>query len=193
MTLDPSLDTVQAIKDSIFATLQNHALPVSARAAIIAPQLAIVNQWSDQIPLVLEHPDAPTPVNLVFAIRKDLYTAPQFVYCVLGIPALELPPAFPAFLSMILKLIGAQKSDKDKPLVKVSFPYDLLSFAFQLILSYFFCLVQPKRILRTKSKTYVDSDDDIEITLPAVSDVPIPNSGTSNDTVSFSPTSPDCS
>lgn len=118
-TLNPTPDTVQAIKDSIVATLQNHALPASARAAIIAPQLAIVNQWSDQIPLVLENSDAPATVNLVFAIRKDLYNAPQFIHCVLGIPATELPPAFSAFMSMILKLIEAQKTDKEKPPVKV--------------------------------------------------------------------------
>jgi hypothetical protein len=121
MSLNPTLSTVQAIKDNILSTLQNHALPASARAAIIAPQLAIVNGWAEQIPLVLDNPDAPANVNLVFAIRKDLYLAPQFVQCSLSIPSSELPPAFPAFLSMILKLIGAQKTDKDKPVTKVRF------------------------------------------------------------------------
>ena len=118
MSLNPSLTTVLTIKESILHTLQNHALPASTRAAIIAPQLAIVNQWSDQIPLVLE-PDVPGNANAIFAIRKDLYAAPQFTQCVLGVPATELPPAFSAFLSMILKLIGAQKVDKEKPVPKV--------------------------------------------------------------------------
>lgn len=117
MSLNPSFATVQTLKESILHTLQNHALPASVRAATIAPQLAIVNQWSDQIPLVLDNSDAPATVNLVFAIRKDLYLGPQFIQCVLGIPSTELPPAFPAFLSMILKLIGAQKTDKDKPVI----------------------------------------------------------------------------
>ena len=119
MTLDPSLVTVQSIKDNILHTLQNHALPANARAACIAPQLAVVNQWSDQLPLVLDNPDAPANVNLVFAIRKDLYLGPHFIQNVLGIPSAELPPAFASFLSMIHKLIGAQKTDRDKPLVKV--------------------------------------------------------------------------
>ena len=88
------------------------------RAATIAPQLALVNQWSDQIPLLVDSADSPAGVNLVFAIRKDLYVAPQFTQCILGIPASDLPPAFPAFLAMIFKLIGAQKTE-NKPPVKV--------------------------------------------------------------------------
>jgi len=129
MALNPPLSTVLAIKDSIASTLQNAALPVGARAAIIAPQLAMVNQWADQIPLVLDNPDAPANVNLVFAIRKDLYVGPQFFQCVLGANGFELPPAFAAFLAMIAKLIGAQKTDRDKPPLKVLFYVSfLLSF-----------------------------------------------------------------
>jgi len=126
MSLHPSIQNVQTIKDNIFSVLQNHALPASMRAALIGPQLAMVNEWSDQINLVLEHPEAPTPVNLVFAIRKDLFVAPQFVQCLLGVPAAELPPAFSVFLAMIHKLISAQKTDKEKPAVKVN------PFAFSL-------------------------------------------------------------
>ena len=125
MSLVPCLATVQLVKDSICHTLQNTTGSLTDRAAFIAPQLAIVNQWADQIPLVLENPDAPANVNLVFAIRKDLFVAPQYVHSVLGIPAVELPPPFAAFLSMILKLIGAQKSDKEKPAVKVLFLFFL--------------------------------------------------------------------
>jgi len=88
---------------------------------LIGPQLAMVNEWSDQINLVLDHPEAPSPVNLVFAIRKDLFIVPQYTQCSLtSVPTAELPPAFPAFLEMILKLIGAQKTDKVKPIVKVA-------------------------------------------------------------------------
>ena len=122
MTLNPTLATVLAIKDNIASTVQNVALPASTRAALIAPQLAMVNQWTDQIPLVLDNPDAPASVNLVFAIRKDLFAGPQFFQCVLSTPGSELSPAFAAFLSMISKLIGAQKTDRDKPPLKVRLP-----------------------------------------------------------------------
>jgi hypothetical protein len=126
MSLNPPLSTIQVIKDHILVTLQTTALPASARADMIATQLSIVNQWADQIPLVLDNPDAPASANLVFAIRKDLFVAPQFVQFVLGIPAVELPPAFSAFLSMIHKLIGAQKVDKEKPVIKVCQYFSLL-------------------------------------------------------------------
>src|SRR6266576_3175191 len=129
MSLTPTLATIQLVKDSIASTVQNTALPVSSRAACIAPQLAIVNQWADQITLVLENSDAPANVNLVFAIRKDLFVPPQYVHCVLGIPGVDLPPPFSAFLAMILKLIGAQKSDKERPIIKVrSIFFVFLSF-----------------------------------------------------------------
>ena len=121
MALHPSIQNVQSIKDNISSVMQNQALPASMHAALIGPQLAMVNEWSDQINLVLDHPEAPSPVNLVFAIRKDLFIAPQYTQCSLtGVPTAELPPAFPAFLAMILKLIGAQKTDKEKPIVKVA-------------------------------------------------------------------------
>ena len=82
-----------------------------------------------KINLVLNHPEAPAPVNLVFAIHKDLFIAPQYTQCILGVPATELPSAFLAFLAMILKLIGAQKTEKEKPVVKVC-PINLSSSCF---------------------------------------------------------------
>jgi hypothetical protein len=131
MTLNPTLATVLAIKDNISNIVQNVALPVSTRADLIAPQLAMVNQWVDQIPLVLDNPDAPASVNLVFAIRKDLFVAPQFFQCVLSTPGTELHPAFSAFLSLISKLIGAQKTDREKPPPKVRF--DLYFISIQVV------------------------------------------------------------
>lgn len=125
MSLHPTIPTVQSIRDNIYSVMQNHALPSSMRAALIGPQLGMVNEWSDQITLVLDHSEAPAPVNLVFAIRKELFIAPQYTQCLLNIPATELPSAFPAFLAMILKLIGAQKTDKEKPVVKVPSPSPL--------------------------------------------------------------------
>jgi hypothetical protein len=128
MTLDPSFVTATAIKDSIAITAQS-TLPASVRAAAIAPQLAIINQWADQIPMVLYGPDGATNANLIFAIRKDLFISPQFLQCVLGIPVSELPSPFQGFLSMILKLIGAQKPDKEKSPSKVFIP-DLTVYSF---------------------------------------------------------------
>jgi hypothetical protein len=122
MSLHPSVLTVQAVKENVLAIMQNHSLTPSLRAALIATQLDTVNEWSDQINMVLDHPDAPSPANLVFSIRKDLFLAPHFTQCLLtGVPTGELPPAFPTFLALILKLIDAQKSDKEKPIVKVRF------------------------------------------------------------------------
>jgi hypothetical protein len=158
MSLHPSILNVQSIKDNILSVLQNHALPASLRASLIGPQLAMVNEWSDQINLVLEHSEAPAPVNLVFAIRKDLFVAPQFVQCFLGVPAAELPPAFPAFLAMILKLISAQKTDKEKPPVKV-FSLSISSYVLLMLLIIFFSLgalrassLKRMSTLRTMSK-----------------------------------------
>ena len=131
MTLDPNFDTATAIKDNIAITVQS-TLPASVHAASIAPQLAIINQWAEQIPTVLNGPDGSANANLIFAIRKDLFIAPQFIQCVLGIPVSDLPIDFQGFLSMILKLIGAQKPDKEKPPIKVFFFLIYLSFSIML-------------------------------------------------------------
>ena len=119
MSLNPPLSVAQALKESIGSTL-HAAIPASIRAATIAPQLSIINQWIDQIPLLLDSPDA-INANFLFALRKDLFIGPQFVQCVLGIPVSELPSAFQNFLSLIFKVIEAQKSDRDKPVSKVRF------------------------------------------------------------------------
>jgi hypothetical protein len=137
MSLNPTLATVQGLKDGILSVLQNHAMSPMDRSQCIASMLTIVNQWSTQIPLVLDNNDAPANVNLVFAIRKDLYLAPQFTTCVLEVPGTSLPPAFASFLSMILKLIGAQKPDREKLPVKVCFYFHTTS---SLSNSIFSCL-----------------------------------------------------
>jgi len=121
MSLHPSISTVQSVKDNISSVMQNHMLSPGMHASLIGPQLAMVNEWSDQINLVLDHPEAPSPVNLVIAIFKDLFIAPQYTqFSLTGVPTANLPLAFPAFLTMILKLIGTQKTDKEKPIVKVT-------------------------------------------------------------------------
>jgi hypothetical protein len=121
-TLQPSSSTVATIRGSIQNTLKTD-LPPSVLANVIAPYLTSVNQWSSQIAAVLEHSDHPSAANLVFAIRKDLFIAPLFSQSVMGIMLIDLPAPFQEFMNFILKLIEAQKSEKDKPAVKVcSFP-----------------------------------------------------------------------
>jgi hypothetical protein len=119
MPLKPTLATVQALKDVVLALVQIPNTSPSTRAGLIATQLETVNQWSSQIPLLLEGPDATANANAVFAIRKELFAAPLFKNCVLGLNLSDLPPAFQDFVTFISKLILAQKPDK--PVTKVSF------------------------------------------------------------------------
>jgi hypothetical protein len=122
--LQPSYAVVATIKTSINSTLATE-LPAEVRANVIASLLAQVNQWSTQIPAMLEVSTPPLPVNLVFAIRKELFVAPLFVTSTLGVAIPELPVPFQEFLAFIASLIEAQKSDKEKPIVKVRFLYFL--------------------------------------------------------------------
>jgi hypothetical protein len=118
MSLDPSPAAVQGLKDGI-SSISQLALPATVRAASIAPQLALVNKWVDHIPAVLESPNSSDSINAIFAIRKELFTGPQFSQCTLGIPLSDLPTPFQAFLNFIHKLIEAQKPEKEKTPVKV--------------------------------------------------------------------------
>lgn len=116
--LHPTYQTICAIRTSIQNTLKTE-LPLSVQADAIAPLLTSVNQWSTQIPAVLESTGPTSSVNLVFAIRGDLFFAPRYLQNVFNIPHHELPAPFAEFISFIHKLIGAQKSDRDKPIPKV--------------------------------------------------------------------------
>jgi hypothetical protein len=130
--LNPPFQVVSTIKTSIANALATD-LPSEVRAGMIAPLLTQVNQWANQVSAMVDQPGTPIHANIVFAIRKDLFVAPQFNQCVLGIPLTELPPPFAEFLNFIHKLIEAQKSDKDKTPPKV-----LLSLFSLLVLIYFF-------------------------------------------------------
>jgi len=112
-SLNPSYNAVCSIKSSITNTLSTE-LPPEIRAGVIAPQLVQVNQWASQIPLMLESTASPTPVNIIFAIRKDLFLAPFFTQSSLGISSADLPTPFHDFLAFITKLNETQKSSKDK-------------------------------------------------------------------------------
>jgi len=119
-SLNPSYNAVCSIKSSITTTLSTELAP-EVRAEMIAPQLAQVNQWSSQIPLLLESTVSPTPINIIFAIRKDLFLAPFFTQSSLGIAPADLPSPFHDFLAFITKLNEAQKLGKDKIPPKVRY------------------------------------------------------------------------
>ena len=117
-SLSPSHSAITLLRKSIQENLKTD-LPPFTIATLISPFLAQVNLWSTQIPQMLDKPGPSTSANLVFAIRKDLFTGPSFNQCILGIPLNDLPIVFQAFLNFIHKLIEAQKGDKEKPIPKV--------------------------------------------------------------------------
>ena len=108
--LNPSHSTMVTIRSSIQNTLKAD-LPPEMLINAIAPFLTSVNQWSTQIPLIIEGTGS-SSVNLIFAIRKDLFVAPQFTQSVMGTALADLPAPFQEFISFIHKLIDAQKTDK---------------------------------------------------------------------------------
>jgi len=179
-TLQPSVETVAAIKESIVSTLSTDLAP-NIRASAIAPLLSQVNQWSSQIPSLLTMAGPNSPVNLVFNLRKELFSPPQFIHSSLGIPPSNLPIAFQEFLSFIVRLIEAQKPEKEKPLPKVR--YICLSFIY--FHRYFQINKRPSRSI--KSKAIIDEEDeDMEITTGNVSETaPLPSVLNTDDVVRF--------
>src|ERR1700675_3013297 len=116
--LTPSYATVVTIRSSIQNTLKAE-LPPDVLANAIAPFLTSVNQWSSQIPAMLEGSGPSAAANLVFAIRKDLFIAPLFSQSVMGTPLVDLPAPFQEFMSFIHTLIDIQKTEREKPIAKV--------------------------------------------------------------------------
>ena len=119
--LVPSHQTVNTIRISIQGSLKSE-LPPDMQASVIAPLLSTVNQWSTQIPLLLEGTGSTSSVNLIFAIRKDLFLGPAYIETSFGLELAKLPTPFQEFASFIQKLIEAQRVEKDKPLPKVRCP-----------------------------------------------------------------------
>ena len=117
-SLNPSYATIATIRTSIQNTLKAD-LPPTILATLIAPNLTAVNQWSSQIPAVLEGSGPSSGANLVFAIRKDLFIAPPFLQSVMGIPLPDLPAPFQEFMNFIHELIDIQKVEREKPTPRV--------------------------------------------------------------------------
>jgi hypothetical protein len=176
-SLNPSSQTIAAIKNSIQNTLKSNIAP-EVLPSVVAPLVSTVNTWSTQIPSLLE---SVSSINQIFDIRSLIFVGPRFTQNVFDVPFTELPPAFQEFMAFIHKLIEAQKVHKDKPAPKVHF----------LSVRALFCLLLDhqagKRPGRTiKSKPVVDDDDSVEILTPIVSETPTDvQSGSSDDVVCF--------
>ncbi len=140
--LNPPFQTVSTVRSSILGNLKLE-LPPAILANTIAPLLSTVNLWSSQIPVMLEGSGTSNSANLVFAIRKDLFQYPLYTQCVLG-PIVDLPPPFHEFIAFILKLIEAQKGDKEKPVPKVRLVRSLFIWLFHIR---YFSIHSPANVL----------------------------------------------
>jgi len=117
--LKPSPQTIVAMKNSIQNTLST-GMPAPNLLTILTPMVQTVNEWSTQIPVLLE--SVPS-TNHVFEIRSLIFNAPRFTENVFKLPFAELPLPFQEFMTFIHKLIAAQKGPKDKPVPKVRNTY----------------------------------------------------------------------
>jgi hypothetical protein len=137
--LSPSPAQITVVRTSIQGYVTGN-FPVAMRPGLIAPLLGAVNQWSTQIPVLLE---SVASINQVFDIRGDLFIAPRFSTNVFNIPYGDLPSAFHDFMTFISKLIEAQKANKEKVPPKASlFLCNLFSFAGLLIIFSIFIACQ---------------------------------------------------
>lgn len=114
--VQPAISVVSVIKDSI-VSIVNTNLPADVRIKMIIPLLIQINQWSTQIPALVNLSGPPVHMHLLFAIRKELFIAPQFTKCHLGYSD-ALPASFLDFLSLINNIIqvrhDTQKAEKTK-------------------------------------------------------------------------------
>lgn len=109
MSLIPEFATIAATRGNII-TILKAGLPLDTSSSIIASSLSLVNQWATQIPLVLSSKAPSNALELVFAIRKDLFVAPSFEETTLDIPVADLPDSFRTFLAFSRELSQAQKN-----------------------------------------------------------------------------------
>ena len=110
-------------KNTITSTLESD-LPGEALANSVAHLLPFVNQWSTQIPAMLEGPVPSNNANLIFSIRKELFKPPQFTTSVFGIALADLPTPFQEFVNFIRDLQDAQKVERERPaVVKVGYSH----------------------------------------------------------------------
>jgi len=118
-TLNPTPVQMNTVRASIQSYVAG-GFPLSMKPGFIAPLMTVVNQWSTQIPLLLE---SVTCINQIFDIRSDIFIAPRYSTNVFNVPFGDLPPPFQEFMAFISKLIEAQKANKEKSPPKVNLFY----------------------------------------------------------------------
>jgi hypothetical protein len=121
MALSPSPGVAAAIRTDIITALKARNSPEEL-SILLGPSLAAINQWANQLPLLLQNSPA---LDLLFAIRKDIFNGPSFAVSSFGIPLMDLPEPFRAFSTLIRDAIAAQKAEKAPPKVHL---FVILSF-----------------------------------------------------------------
>ena len=109
--LSPSFGVMAAIRGDIISALKRNSSPEES-AKSISPSLSLVNQWSTQIPLLLSVDNSSSCVDLVFAIRKDLFQGLHHSQTTFGTLVAHLPEPFQLFLNFTRDIIAAQRNEK---------------------------------------------------------------------------------
>ena len=115
--LYPSFGIIAAVRADIVTMLKGGG-SAEDLAKGLAPLLAIVNQWSTQIPLLLSMDNSGSCTDLVFAIRKDLFQGPLHSQATFGTPVIDLPDPFQHFIHFTRDIISAQKAEKGSQKVR---------------------------------------------------------------------------
>ena len=118
IVLDPSPQTISAIRSSVQRTMKTD-LPPSMQAEAIVPFISSINRLSSHVSFLVESPSNGAVLNDIFCIRNEIHLAPRYTQNVFGLSGSALPPQFSEFNSFIQKLIEAQKAFKEKSIPKV--------------------------------------------------------------------------
>ena len=148
--LSPSFGVAAALRADIITVLKSGGTPEEL-ANSISPSLSIVNQWSTQIPTLLSVDNSGSCIDLVFAMRKDLFHGPFFCQASFGPLVADLPEPFESFLVFTRNIISAQKAEKASQKVRFSIFYICSSNDIPS---------QPaKRTREIKSKPFIDEEE----------------------------------
>ena len=153
-SINPSFAVAAAIRADIVTILKARANPEET-AKSISPSLAVINQWATQIPLLLAGPNSGC-LDVVFALRKDLFNGPNYIQPSIGLAMEQLPESFHIFINMTRDVIALQKPDKPSQKVRFCLFYLVFLHSFQ----------SAKRPRLIKSKATID-DEEVESILDA--------------------------
>jgi hypothetical protein len=106
-SINPSFAVAAAIRADIVTILKARVNPEET-AKSISPSLAVINQWATQIPLLLAGPNSGC-LDVVFALRKDLFNGPNYIQPSIGLAMEQLPESFHIFINMTREVIALQK------------------------------------------------------------------------------------